>query len=78
MNPITGRRFAKTWLAEKLFPFAKSFYKEKELLLKLIGLFHLGLKINRKSITLANQLPNKTWKDLMNGLIPKLQPSTKN
>ena len=33
INPITGRRFAKTWLAEKLFPFAKAFYRNQEQLL---------------------------------------------
>ena len=30
LNPITGRKFSKTWLAEELFPFAESTYKEIE------------------------------------------------
>lgn len=36
MNPITGRRFAKTWLAEELFSHASEYYikKEKELSIK--------------------------------------------
>tara|TARA_B110000037_G_C17010416_1_gene461067 strand:- start:25 stop:1074 length:1050 start_codon:yes stop_codon:yes gene_type:complete len=28
INPITGRRFVKTWMIEELIPAAKSFYKE--------------------------------------------------
>ncbi len=30
MNPITGRKFNKTWLAEKIFPFANERYRELE------------------------------------------------
>lgn len=29
MNPITGRRFAKTWLAEELFPQAVDYYQDQ-------------------------------------------------
>lgn len=30
-NPITGRRFVKTWMADELFPFAEETYREIEL-----------------------------------------------
>lgn len=30
LNPITGRRFVKTWLADELFPFAAQTYREME------------------------------------------------
>ena len=30
MNPVTGRRFAKTWLADLIFPYAEKYYKELE------------------------------------------------
>jgi len=30
-NPITGRRFVKTWMADEIFPFAESTYRELEL-----------------------------------------------
>ncbi len=30
LNPITGRKFSKTWLAEEIFPFAESTYHEIE------------------------------------------------
>lgn len=30
MNPITGRRFVKTWMADVVFPFAESAYQELE------------------------------------------------
>lgn len=30
LNPITGRKFSKTWLAEDLFPFAEKTYREIE------------------------------------------------
>ena len=30
MNPITGRKFNKTWLAEAIFPFAKNAYRQME------------------------------------------------
>ena len=33
INPITGRRFVKTWLAEQLIPLAKSYYRRIEGLL---------------------------------------------
>ena len=39
MNPVTGRRFAKTWLAEKLFPYAEKYYSQKEKELE-IKFFH--------------------------------------
>ncbi len=39
-NPITGKRAVKTWLADELFPYAKTFYSEVE------GL--LGVKISHK------------------------------
>lgn len=29
-NPLTGKKLVKTWLADDLFPYAKSFYKELE------------------------------------------------
>ena len=32
-NPVTGRRFAKTWMAETLFPYAEESYRELEELL---------------------------------------------
>ena len=32
-NPITGKRLVKTWLADDIFPFAKSFYEDMEALL---------------------------------------------
>lgn len=30
MNPITGRRFVKTWMADTIFPFAETVYHEME------------------------------------------------
>jgi glycine/D-amino acid oxidase-like deaminating enzyme len=30
-NPITGRRFVKTWMADEIFPFAEASYRELEL-----------------------------------------------
>lgn len=30
-NPITGRRFVKTWMADEIFPFAEATYRELEL-----------------------------------------------
>ena len=33
-NPVTGRRFVKTWKADLLFPFMESFYKKVENTLK--------------------------------------------
>ncbi|HEY9114353.1 MAG TPA: FAD-binding oxidoreductase [Bacteroidales bacterium] len=32
-NPITGRRFVKTWMADEIFPFAEETYRELELFL---------------------------------------------
>ena len=56
MNPVTGRRFAKTWLAEKIFPYAKSFYKDKEQLLK--GNFYHEVSIHRYFGSIEDQ---NTW-----------------
>lgn len=30
VNPITGRRFARTWMADALLPYSEQFYREKE------------------------------------------------
>jgi glycine/D-amino acid oxidase-like deaminating enzyme len=57
-NPVTGRRFTKTWLADEIFPFAEDVYREMEKLLGMRFYFPypmLRLFQNRESYTEAKE-----------------------
>jgi glycine/D-amino acid oxidase-like deaminating enzyme len=56
-NPITGRRFVKTWLADEIFPFAEKTYRELER--HLDCKFYYPKPILRK---LTGDLEKKEWK----------------
>ena len=56
MNPITGRRFAKTWLAEEIFPHAVDYYRQKEKHLK--QNFYFPLPVHRYLGSIEDQ---NTW-----------------
>jgi len=60
-NPITGRRFVKTWLANEIFPFAEKTYKEIEELLDCK--FYFPKPIVRK---LTGDMDKKEWKQKRN------------
>lgn len=56
MNPITGRRFAKTWLAEELFSYSNEYYKRKEN--ELSTSFYHSLPVHRYLGSVEDQ---NTW-----------------
>lgn len=56
MNPITGRRFAKTWMAEHIFPYAKKYYQNLEV--KLGNSFYHEMPIYRYFGSIEDQ---NTW-----------------
>lgn len=57
-NPVTGRRFVKTWLADEVLPFAEKTYREMEVLLQK-QFYHpypmLRLFTNKESFTEAEE-----------------------
>lgn len=55
-NPITGRRFVKTWRADEIFSFAENTYREIEL--KIGGNFYHPRKIIR---SLSDKAEEKEW-----------------
>ena len=42
-NPVTGRKMVKTWMADALFPYLESFYREAEALLQASFLHHQSI-----------------------------------
>jgi len=56
MNPITGRRFAKTWLADEIFSHATNYYEKKELQLQ--TKFYYSLPVHRYLSSIEDQ---NTW-----------------
>ena len=52
-NPVTGRRFVKTWMADTLFPYLHDFYPEAEK--KLGSRFYYSLPLYRPFINVQEQ-----------------------
>jgi glycine/D-amino acid oxidase-like deaminating enzyme len=66
-NPITGRRFVKTWLADDIFPFAEKTYRELEKYLD--HKFYYPKPIVRK---LNGEFEKKEWKQKKD--LPEYKP----
>jgi len=58
INPVTGRRYVKSWLVEQLIPFAAKTYKQIELELG-IHFYHPTPVLR----TLANRREERAWED---------------
>ncbi|MCU0444326.1 MAG: FAD-binding oxidoreductase [Microscillaceae bacterium] len=69
-NPITGKRLLKTWLADDIFPFLKSFYQNLEQELGLRFLFEKPVYRTFKSIEDQNEWAGRSsteyWQEYLN------------
>ena len=60
MNPITGKRIVKTWMAETIFPFAENVYREME-----TTLGHSFLKVGEILKIMSSKEMAQQWKSRM-------------
>ncbi len=54
INPVTGRKFVKSWLIDTLIPFAKDFYAELESTLGVSLMYPVDIKRNIPSVQAVN------------------------
>lgn len=59
-NPLTGKKLVKTWLADELFPFLASFYKELEVVLEVKFLHFTPIYRPFRSVQEQNEWLAKT------------------
>lgn len=68
-NPITGKRFQKTWRADEIFPYLKNFYAELESLLQCRFFYEMPVHRIFHSIyeqnLLAGRASAEEWKDYL-------------
>ncbi len=55
INPVTGRKYVKSWMMDTLLPFAKEFYMNIELQLGMQLMFETEIKRNMPSIAAVNE-----------------------
>ena len=71
-NPITGRNSVKTWLADKLFPYLHTFYKEAESLTQSRFFYSLPLYKPFASIEEQNEWMSRSADPTYDGYVDKV------